>query len=171
MNQPVVYDKAKYHFESVEEHGLAEEQAYVPTAFFFGWLMAHDLMSAESLEDCAKQVEEFKARAITPHPIYEWWDCCLVDDMLSDEGNAFAQAYFDFETGRYLADYSEVLVKELPSEFHVEFNWANYDAMAARIDHRYAEWRAGGDKRDSNATASSGASKQAWWRRMLLWKD
>ena len=101
MSSPVVYDKAKYHLESVEQYGLDEEQAYVHTAFFLGWLIEHDMMSEEFLEESAAQISDFKARKITPIQIYEWWDGCLIDDMLSDEGNAFAQSYFDFDKGKY----------------------------------------------------------------------
>lgn len=34
MDKPIVYDKAKYHFESVEQAGLDLEQAYVHTPCF-----------------------------------------------------------------------------------------------------------------------------------------
>jgi hypothetical protein len=34
MNAPVVYDKAKYHAESVAEVGLAEGQEFVHTGMY-----------------------------------------------------------------------------------------------------------------------------------------
>lgn len=141
MNHPVVYDKAKYHRESVELAGLDEVQAEVHTAFFLGWLIDNDLIADEMREECAELLADYKSRKKTAIDVYGWWDCCLVDDMLSDEGNAFAQAYFDFTNGQYLADYDDLLVEDLPSEFHVPYTWENYEIIRLQIDRRYAEWR------------------------------
>jgi hypothetical protein len=75
------------------------------------------------------------------YALYEWWDNCLVSDMLSTEGDAFARAYFDFDHGQYLADYARVLQRRLPSEFHVLFTDENYKTIGAVIDRRFAAWR------------------------------
>jgi hypothetical protein len=141
MNDPVVYDKAKYHRESVELAGLDEVQAEVHTAYFLGWLIDNDLLSDEMRNECAELLADYKSRKKTAIDVYGWWDCCLVDDMLSDDGNAFAQFYFDFENGQYLADYADLLVQDLPSEFHVPYTWENYEIIRLQIDRRYAEWR------------------------------
>ena len=141
MTNPVVYDKAKYHRESVELAGLDEVQAEVHTAFFLGWLIDNDLVSDEMRSECPDLLAEYKLRKKTAIDVYGFWDCCLVDDMLSDDGNAFAQSYFDFARGQYLADYADTLLNELPSEFHVPYTWENYAIIGERIDRRYAEWR------------------------------
>ena len=74
-----------------------------------------------------------------------------MSDMLSPVGNAFALAYFDFDHGSYLTDYSRVLQKQLPSEFHVAFTESNYLAIRDVIEERFAVWRA-------NPQASSSVS-------------
>ena len=142
MNQPIVYDKAKYHYESVEQAGLDEVQAYVHTAFFLAWLLDNDLMSSDFREQSPDLIAQYKAGDKTALDVYSWWDCCLIDDMLSDEGNAFAMHYFDFENGRYMNDYIDLLVIDLPSEFHVEFNQANYEIISSQIDRRFKDWKA-----------------------------
>lgn len=141
MDTPVVYDKAKYHRESVELEGLDEVQAEVHTAFFLGWLIDNDLVSDEMRDESEELLQRYKSREKTAIDVYGWWDCCLVDDMLSPEGNAFAQAYFELQNGQYMNDYIELLVGDLPSEFHVSYTWENYDIIRARINERYAEWR------------------------------
>ena len=70
-------------------------------------------------------------------------DGALTDEELSDEANAFAAAYFDFETGMYLRDYHKVLCEEMPSEYHVADTWANYELMRGRIDVQFDQWRRG----------------------------
>ena len=144
MGEPIVYDKAKYHHDSVRKARLPIKQSEVHTAFFLGWIIDNDLYSKMFAEGPREQelIRQYKARKIAALAVYEWWDTCLIDDMLSSEGNAFAQAYFDFERGKYLSDYQEVLVGDLPSLFHVKYNWENYETIRSRIDDRYDSWKA-----------------------------
>ena len=140
-SNPIVHDKAKYHSESVENLGLPEEHAYNHTTFFISWLVKNRLMSDDFEKD--GPVDEYRLGKITINKLYEWWDCCLISDMLSAEGNAFAQAYFDFEKGTYLKDYSKYLQKSSPSEFHVPYTADNETAIHSVIDIRYKEWKEG----------------------------
>ncbi|SOD03386.1 hypothetical protein SAMN05216486_1126 [bacterium JGI 053] len=140
MSNPIVYDKAKYHYGGDYPEGLADEQAFVHTGLYLGWIIDHGLHS-DFLAEEPELIERFKAREITGPQVYEAWDGCLIDDMLSDEGNAFSKDYFDFERGRYLADYEELLAGGLPSLYHVQDTWANYDRLKARVDERYAVWK------------------------------
>ena len=141
-NRTVVYDKAKYHLDTVQESGLEEEQSAVHTAFFLGWLMDNGLCSEEFVEDSRDDIAAYRRREKTALEVYGLWDYCLIDDMLSDEGNAFAQSYFDFSTGKYIDDYVELLARKLPSEFHVPYTWKNQRRISHRISKRYSEWKA-----------------------------
>ena len=61
---------------------------------------------------------------------------------LEREGNAFAIAYYQDEGPRgYLADYESVLGGDLPSLYHVEDSWGNFEKLAAVIDRRYLGWK------------------------------
>ena len=140
-NRPVVYDKAKYHLDSIKEFGLAEEQSAVHTAFFLGWLMDNDLCSAEFIDDSREDIAAYKRRETTALEVYARWDYCLVDGMLHDKGNAFAQSYFDFSAGKYIDDFFELLARKLPSEYHVPYTWKNQQKINHRISKRYADWQ------------------------------
>jgi hypothetical protein len=142
MNSPHVYDKAKYHYETIEQHVLFAEHAANHTVFFLRWLIENNLMSDEFMEESGDEIAKFREGAASIHQVYEWWDCCLIDDMLSEEGNAFAMQYFDFDKGKYIHDYMELLQGSLPSEFHIDYNEANYQRMKEVIDGRYKEWKA-----------------------------
>ena len=142
LTSPHVYDKAKYHVETVEAHGLPEEHASNHTVFFLRWLIEHDLMSKWFVEEIGCDFEQYRAGKKSIHDLYnDWWDCCLVDDMLSEEGNAFAMEYFDFENGKYLNDYTRLLQGTLPSEYHIRYTEENYARMKEVIDQRYIEWK------------------------------
>ncbi len=161
---PVVYDKAKYHFDSVQELGLPDGQAYVHTAFFLGWLMDNDLCSEEFVEDSREQIEAYKRRETTALDVYARWDGCLIDDMLSDRGNAFAQSYFDFSTGKYIDDYAELLVRKMKSEFHVPYTWQNQKKIDHRINKRYVDWQEPGRSRPPESKRRQHAAKASQQR-------
>lgn len=133
-----VYDKAKYHDESVQDLGLPDDHAANHTVFFLRWLIENDMMNAEFMSESG---DAYRAGKSSIHDVYGWWDRCLVSDMLTDEGNAFAQAYFDFQTGKFLEDYEETVGGDLPSIFHVEYTEENYQRLKHVFDARFAQWK------------------------------
>lgn len=147
MTTPLVYDKARFHYEGEFPDGLSVEQAFVHTGLYLGWLIERDLCSAEFLENAGELIPQFRAREVTGPAIYQECDGALVDDMLSDEGNAFSRAYYDFETGRFLADYEQALARDLPSLYHVEDTWENYETLRSLLDSRFEAWRRSQAKR------------------------
>jgi hypothetical protein len=141
MASPHVYDKAKYHDETIDQYGLSEEHAANHTVVFLRWLIERQLMSEFFEKEAVEILKRFRSGEATIHQVYSWWDRCLVDDMLSEEGNAFAMHYFEFGSGRYLRDYAATLQRGLPSEFHIDFTESNYAAMKRVMDRRYEEWK------------------------------
>lgn len=141
LGLPHVYDKAKYHYHTIEEHDLPEEHACNHTVVILRWLIENRLMSDEFEHEESERLARFRARQISAHDIYDAWDRCLVDDMLSDPGNAFAMHYFDFAKGRYIHDYIAALQRGLPTEFHIKFTEDGYQTMKAIIDRAYSAWK------------------------------
>jgi hypothetical protein len=90
-------------------------------------------------------------------------DGCLIDDMLTDEGNAFASAYFDYEVGRYFDDLIGTLKGALPSEYHIPFNEETYGRIKPVIDRRYSAWKSG----DVANVSKLKTATRKWWR---FWK-
>ena len=142
MGDVTVYDKAKWHFSGDYPENLPEENAYTHGGIFLGWIVNNDMAAPGFLEDFKAEISQFRRREITPGRLMQIADGALVDDMMDDAGNAFARAYFDFEHGKYLEDYEDVLGRGLPTLYHVEDSWANFDRMASRIDERFAQWHA-----------------------------
>ena len=141
MSSPHVYDKAKYHYETIEKFGLAERYAANHTVFFLRWLIERNMMSDLFTQESGDMLRKFRAGEATIHQVYEWWDCCLVDEMLSEEGNAFAMHYFNFDRGSYLNDYASTLQRGLPTQFHVDYTEDSYQKIRQVIDRRYNEWK------------------------------
>jgi hypothetical protein len=141
MNSDEVHDKAEWHYGGDYPADLPQEQAFVHTGMFLGWLIDHDLFSDWFGQELKDYIYKFKNRELTGAKVFEASDGVLVADMLSDEGNSFAQHYFDFERGRFLRDYNELLGGRLPTLYHVRDTWRNYEKLKKRIDRRYRKWK------------------------------
>jgi hypothetical protein len=141
VDEIYVFDKAKWHFEGDYPDDLDEDQAYVHTGLFVGWVLDAGLYNEQFAQDFAKEVRKFKARKLTGPGVYRAADGVFADDILTDEGRAFALAYFDFDNGKYLNDYGRILANDLPSMYHVPDTWENYNALKPQIDKRYAAWK------------------------------
>jgi hypothetical protein len=140
MSDPHVYDKAKYHYETIEKLGLPEEHASNHTVPMLRWLIENELMSEFFISECSDELDRLRAGDLSIHDIYGWWDRCLISDMLTDKGNAFALHYFDFEKGAYLKDYCATLQGSLPSEFHVSYSDENYLKLKPLMDAAFSRW-------------------------------
>ena len=159
MKPPPSYDKGKYHYETVREEGLPDEHAANHTMYFLRWLIERDLTSEFFREEGKEPLEGFRKGDFTIHEVYGWWDEVLVGDMLSDEGNAFAMAYFDFDKGAYMADYEATLLGDYESTWHIPFSEAHYAKMKAVIDRRYEEWKNG-----TLTAKTSEITNKPWWK-------
>jgi hypothetical protein len=141
MQEPVVFDKAKWHYEGQYPDDLDEDQAFVHTGLYLGWVIDTGLYSEEFGDDFAREIADFKVRKLTGPGVYQSADGVFMDDMLNPEGIAFTRKYFDFEGGQYLADYEKLLAADLPSMYHVADTWENYNRLKPQLDKRLAEWR------------------------------
>ena len=148
MNQPIVYDKAKYHAESIAVAGLPEGQEFVHTGFYLGWLIENDLLEPEFAEDFSVELVDFRARKITGPELFGRFDGALVDDMLSSEGNAFSQHYFDFAKGEFVGDYQKAFSVSGGNDFFgVADTQENYEKIKTFIDRAYSKWKQAQNKK------------------------
>lgn len=135
---PFVYDKAKYHEDHVADDGLDRIQAAVPAAFIVGWLASHGLLRLE-----AADIDDYLKRQESAVELY--WRCfdgCLIEPMLTEEGNSFARQYFNWDADGYFDDLIATLAGELPSEYYIRYSFENQERMDAVIDQRFTLWRA-----------------------------
>ena len=136
------YDKADWHYTEDFPNELDENQIYVHGGIFLAWAINHDLASKILIEHSDGKVEQVKQREITGSTLISWWDGVLASNMFSDAGNAFAEWYFNNNNANYFSDYETHLSNKLPSMYHVEDSWKNYDKISIVIDNRYIEWLA-----------------------------
>jgi hypothetical protein len=71
----------------------------------------------------------------------DFFDGKFTDEDLNEEGNSFAQHYFDLETGQYVQDYGETLGFSPDDLYYVPDSWETFDRLKPVLDRRYAEWK------------------------------
>ena len=148
-----VYDKAKYHYGGNFPEDLEDFQGFVHTGMFICWLIDNDLLDYEFFENSLEDIKKVKNRELTGAQFYEiWMDGVFAIEEVSEIGNRFALNYFDFDTGKYVSDYENTLAKQLPTLFHVQDSWENYEKIKKVIDIRFAEWN------------NIPIEKKPWWK-------
>ena len=114
------YDDATWHSGGDFPEDLPDEAGATHTGMFVAWAFLSGLAGSIHIDDFPEDIPKLRARSMTPGQFFlECFDGKFTDEDLSDEGNAFAQAYFDFEKGNYLADYEAALGDSLETMYHV----------------------------------------------------
>lgn len=138
------YDDASWHYEGDFPEDLPADAGATHTGMFLAWALLSGLGGELHLEEMLDGVVLLNKRATTPGQFFlQYCDGKLTDEDLSDMGNAFAVAYFDFETGKFLTDYEQALAGDLPTLYHVPDTWESFDVIRPILDRRYAEWTSG----------------------------
>lgn len=132
------YDKAKYHYNADFPEELPKLQAGVHCGFFLGWIIEQGFCSKTFAEDFHDDIKAFKQRKRTGPQLFMRIGGVFASDMLSDEGNAFTESYYN----DYMMDYLFFLELEddVKSAYHVPDTWDNYYRIAERLTDEYEYW-------------------------------
>ena len=134
-----IYDNAKNHFLGNFPESLPIEQAYVHIGMFLGWVIENGLFSEFFEDEAGVQMIRFQRRDISCTILSEMWDGYLGHELFDKTGNMFA--YYYYGGGIYRKDYETMLAGDLPSIYHVQDTWANYEKMGQKITERFNEWK------------------------------
>lgn len=139
--RPFVFDKGAWHLEEVERRGLDRRQAWVHIGLAFGWLVKRGFVQDWLRAAEPRRFEAFEDERATGRTLLEGLGGALVDDMLTDEGLAFALHYLDPRFGGYIEDYRAFVVAGRDSDYHVPDDPSSALRVATLLDARYEEWR------------------------------
>jgi hypothetical protein len=135
------YDDWSWHVDGNFPADLPREAGATHAGMFLAWAVLAGLGSADMAVDFASEIENLRARSLTPGRYFlAVCDGKLTDSDLSEEGNAFARVYFD--GGDFLADYKNFVGRDLPSLYHVANSWETCEKLQQLFDRRLLEWRA-----------------------------
>jgi len=137
-SRKTTYDNAKTHFLGNFPPNLPIEQAYVHIGIYLGWVIEKGLYSEYFEDEAYNQIFRFKRREISCTILSELWDGYLGYELFNHTGNLFT--YYYYGGGLYHSDYQTILVKNLPSIYHVNDSWGNYEHIKSCIDLRWQDW-------------------------------
>ena len=137
------YDDASWHYGGDFPKDLPKEAGATHTGMFLAWAVLSGLAGGVLIADFSNNLPKLRSRSVTPGKFFlKACDGKFTDKDLNAEGNAFAQAYFEFKEGLYLADYSETLGDGVTNLYQVADTWENFDRLKPVLDQRFKEWKA-----------------------------
>ena len=132
------YDDASWHYGGDFPNDLPPKAGATHIGMFVVWCILNGLGGEVHFEDPAPLLPKLRARSITPGDYFtKACDEKFTDEDLTDEGNAFAANYYEFEDGNYIHDYERILGEHTHTLYHVEDTWENFDKLASVIRNRY----------------------------------
>ncbi len=140
VDDKYVFDKAKFHDNSISEAGLDDVQSFVHSGIFLSWIVRNDLISDYLLKECTRLIKLTKTEKVSPTELYEYLDGGLIGELFNKVGYNFALDYFDFDTGYYVEDYDTALTLNEPDIFRAANTWESYHKIAKIMDSRFEKW-------------------------------
>jgi hypothetical protein len=138
----VKYDDASWHYGGKFPEDLPNEAAATHIGMFVAWALLTGLAGEIHAVEFPEEIEKLRSRRVTPGQFFlEACDGKFTDDDLNDEGNAFTEEYFESEHGSYMDHYDRLLAEGLPSVYHVQDTWSNFDKLRPVLDEKLVEWR------------------------------
>jgi hypothetical protein len=136
------YDDASWHYGGDFPEELPNEAASTHIGLFVAWCQLNGLGGELHTEDFTEELDALKSRKLTPGA---WFiNACdekFTDEDLSDEGNKFAEYYYQSEPSLYLNDYENVLGNDVESLYFVQDTWESFDALCSAIKEQFDEWK------------------------------
>ena len=134
------YDDSSWHAQSEDGRRIPAGAGATHIGMFLAWAINRGL-TATLDQVWQDDIAVLKRREMAPGAwLTHYCDGKFSDSMLSTEGNAFAEAYYDDE-GEYLPDYARILGADVDTLYDVPDNWDSYDRLAPVLDARLVQWR------------------------------
>jgi hypothetical protein len=143
----VAIDRADWHSGGDFPADLPPENGGAHIGMFLAWIIHNGLEGEFHNQESSADLEAVRARRMTGREfLFQACDGKFWDEDLCAEGNAFAAAYYSGAGGKgygaFIEDYERALAFGLPSTYHVEDTWANYDTIEPVISGYHIKWRA-----------------------------
>jgi hypothetical protein len=137
------YDDASWHYGGDFPKNLAPEAGATHIGMFLAWAVLAGMGSEFLLAELAPDaVALLHTRQITPGRfLIDVCDEKFVDDLLNDDGNAFAKIYYLSEL--HMADYSKAIGGAVESLYEAADDWTTFDTLKPIFDGRFDEWEKG----------------------------
>jgi len=135
-------DRADWHYGGSYPPSLPRENGGTHIGMYLAWIVERGLASARFVKEAGASIEMLRERQITGrHLLFTEFDETFFDTLLTKIGKDFTRDYY--ATHAYFVDYASALADGLPSTYHVDDSWENYEKIRRVIDERFADWQRG----------------------------
>jgi hypothetical protein len=135
-------DRAEWHYGGDFPQELPAENGGTHIGMYLAWIIQRGLGSATLKKHAGEKLRWVLERKITGRQLlFTELDQKFFAALLTKMGKEFTRDYY--ETHVYIDDYESVLGGDLPTLYHVEDSWTNYDKLAPVIDQRFSRWQQG----------------------------
>jgi hypothetical protein len=139
-------DRADWHYGAAGggyPKELPPQNGGTHIGMYLSWVVERGLGSATLNKYARESLPLLGERKITGRQLlFSELDEKFSPSLLTKVGKDFTRAYYE-ETDCYFADYEATLGGALPTLYHVEDSWENYDRLAPVIDLRFSRWQQG----------------------------
>ena len=137
------FDRADWHYGGTFPPSQPRENGGTHIGLFLAWAICNGLESELLRTESLHAIAAVRARGMTgTRFLFEHCDEKLTDDMLSEEGNAFAADYYgDAKSSPYLKEYGLAFGRVETDLYRIRDTWDNYDLIAPAITEAYETWK------------------------------
>lgn len=139
-------DNMEWHQGPDLPAGLDPAAAGTHIGMFMAWVILNNCTSETHEDDHPEALEAVHERQQTGRDfLVAKCGGVLNDTDLDEDAQQFAKEYYASDASGnspYLEDYERTLAGGLPSIYHVQDGWVNYDLLAPVIDAAFGRWRA-----------------------------
>jgi hypothetical protein len=132
VSVPGKYDDYDYHIGAAIEAGFEPDNAFTHIGFMVSWLIRRGLFQTEFTDPEAG--EDLETGKLRPSDLRDLVDGKLIDNMLTSEGAAFLDTYYQ----AYLTDYDEAFAKE--PDYGVTDDLANQARVDDLVNAAFKQW-------------------------------
>lgn len=136
------YDDASWHYGGNFPAELPDAAGGTHIGMFVAWCFLNGLEGESYTDDLPDACESLRTRETTPGAWFlEACDQKFVDDVLSEDGNAFARDYYAKTSHGYMEDYAAAVGRKHPTLYHVPDTWDTYEKLSPVISRRFKQWK------------------------------
>ena len=133
-------DRADWHYGGDYPGDLPMENGGTHIGFYLAWVINRGLIGQFHIDGSSESLSAVKERKMTGRDfLFKECDEKFWDEDLSEEGVEFTNYYYG--DGKYFDDLQKALPAELPTIYHADDSWENYERVADLIDQAYATWK------------------------------
>ncbi|EKT62644.1 hypothetical protein [Providencia burhodogranariea] len=138
----MAFDRMDWHYGGDYPEQLPNVNGGTHIGFYLTWLIHTGLIGEFHLEESIDELAAVCERKMNGREfLITMCDEKFTNEDVNEEGSKFTEFYFQAEDGGFFDDYERVLAQGLPSVYHVENTWENYDKIALVIDEVYNNWK------------------------------